>query len=170
MSIFAKTIFSILVFTQIFSFPCNGSQAIWYQLTDAERDKAPIEFKAKVVDMTVDEFKFLSSVVEAESDRNKTDESIENRTMIAVVILNRVESKKFPNTITKVLKQKGQFSVVSSGAYKRVGRTKLSDKAVIEAVRRKNEGIAPAVLYFRSGHYFKNHKRYAKIGDNYFSY
>lgn len=170
MTIFAKAIFPILVFTQIFVLPTNGSQTIWYYLTDAERDKAPIELKANVAEMTVDEFKFISSVVEAESDRNKTDESIENRTMIAIVILNRVESKKFPNTITKVLKQKGQFSVVSSGAYKRIGRTKLSDKAVIEAVRRKKEGIAPAVLYFRSGHYFRGHKRYAKIGDNYFSY
>ena len=120
--------------------------------------------------MTTAEYKFLSAVVEAESDRNTSEESMENRTMIAVVILNRVDSKKFPNTITKVLKQRGQFSVVSSGAYKRVVRTKRSDRAVIEAVRRKKANEAPNVLYFRAGHFFSGHKRYKKIGDNYFSY
>ena len=115
-------------------------------MSQKERDAAPVEMKADIADMSVKEFKFISAVVEAESDRNKDKESIENRTMIAITILNRVESKKFPNTITKVLKQRGQFAVVSSGAYKRVGRTKLSDRAVIEAVRRKKNGEAPKVL------------------------
>lgn len=140
----------------------------WYELSQEEQDKATVEQKSAIAEMTVSEYKFFSAVVEAESDRKKG--SIEGRVMIAIVILNRVDSKKFPNTITKVLKQRGQFSVVSSGAYKRVGRTKLSDRAVIEAVRRKKEGIAPNVLYFRAGHYFRGRKKYGKVGDNYFSY
>ena len=111
---------------------------LWNNMTEKQRDNAPVELKAEVADMTVDEYKLFSSVVEAESDRKKG--SIEGRVMIAIVILNRVDSKKFPNTITKVIRQRGQFSVVSSGAYKRVGRTKLSDRAVIEAVERKKEG------------------------------
>lgn len=143
---------------------------VWQVMKVEEQDKATVEFKAHVAGMTTAEYKFLSAVVEAESDRNTSEESMENRTMIAVVILNRVDSKKFPNTITKVLKQRGQFSVVSSGAYKRVGRTKRSDRAVIEAVRRKKANEAPNVLYFRAGHFFRGHKRYKKIGDNYFSY
>lgn len=141
---------------------------VYDSLSEDQKDELPVEVKARVAGMKVDEYKFFSSVVEAESDRKKGP--IEGRVMIAIVILNRVDSKKFPNTITKVLRQSGQFSVVSSGAYRRVGRTKLSDRAVIEAVRRKKEGSAPAVLYFRSGHYFRGHKRYAKVGDNYFSY
>ena len=120
--------------------------------------------------MSVSEFEFLSAVVEAESDRNKSKESIENRTMIAIVILNRVESKKFPNTIKKVLKQRGQFAVVSSGAYKRVGRTKLSDRAVIEAKERKKKGTAPKVLQFNCIGFFRGHKKQKKIGDNQFSF
>lgn len=143
-------------------------QQIYFSLPEEEQDELSTEAKANVAGMTVSEYKFLSAVVEAESDRKKG--SIEGRVMIAIVILNRVDSKKFPNTITKVLKQRGQFSVVSSGAYKRIGRTKLSDRAVIEASRRKNEGTAPNVLYFRAGHYFRGRKRYGKVGDNYFSY
>jgi spore germination cell wall hydrolase CwlJ-like protein len=150
--------------------PTNAikDNVLWQNLTRQQQDNAPIELKASVADLTVSEFKLFSAVVEAESDRKQG--SIEGRVMIAIVILNRVDSKKFPNTITKVIKQKGQFSVVSTGAYKRVGRTALSDRAVIEAVNRHRDGKAPKVLYFRSGHYFRGHKRYAKVGDNYFSY
>lgn len=137
--------FVLLIF-QLVEPPIPTLQTRWNSMSQKERDGAPVEMKADIADMSVKEFKFISAVVEAESDRNKNKESIENRTMIAITILNRVESKKFPNTITKVLKQRGQFAVVSSGAYKRVGRTKLSDRAVIEAVRRKKNGEAPKVL------------------------
>ena len=146
----------------------NTPQQVWASMSQEDQDKAPVSFKAEIADMATSEYIFFSSVVEAESDRKKG--SIEGRVMIAIVILNRVDSKSFPNTITKVLRQRGQFSVVSSGAYKRVGRTKLSDRAVIEAVRRKKAGTAPKVLYFRAGYYFRGRKKYAKVGDNYFSY
>lgn len=163
-----KIALPVVMFTQMLLPPTNYTDLLWNNMTDQQRDNAPVELKADMAEMTVSEYKLFSSVVEAESDRKQG--SIEGRVMIAIVILNRVDSKKFPNTITKVIRQRGQFSVVSSGAYKRVGRTKLSDRAVIEAVKRKKEGNAPAVLYFRAGHYFKGHKRYAKVGDNYFSY
>lgn len=141
---------------------------VYSGLSVEDQDSLTVEQKSNVAGMSVAEYSFFSSVVEAESDRKKG--SIEGRVMIAIVILNRVDSKKFPNTITKVLRQRGQFAVVSSGAYRRVGRTKLSDRAVIEAVKRKKNGSAPAVLYFRAGYYFRGHKRYGQVGDNYFSY
>ena len=161
---------SAFLFTQILPMPCSTPAMLWNSMSQAEQDKAPVQLKADMAEMKVDEFKFLSAVCEAESDRKKNKESIENRTLIALVILNRVDSKKFPNTITKVLKQRGQFSVVSSGAYRRVGRTKLSDRAVIEAARRKREENPPNILFFRANYFFKGHKRYKKVGDNCFSY
>ena len=143
---------------------------VYYSLDVEDRDALPVEVKASIADMSVKEFKMLSAVCEAESDRKKNKESIENRTLIAITILNRVDSKKFPGTIIKVLRQSGQFAVVTSGAYKRVGRTKLSDRAVIEAVKRKKEKNAPNILYFNCRGFFRGHKRYKKVGDNYFSY
>lgn len=143
---------------------------VYQSLSTDEQDSLSVDVKASVAGMSVKEFKMLSSVAEAESDRNKSKESLENRTLIAIVILNRVDSKKFPNTITKVLRQSGQFAVVTSGAYKRIGSTKLSDRAVIEAVRRKRQNEAPNILYFNCRGFFRGHKRYKKVGDNYFSY
>jgi spore germination cell wall hydrolase CwlJ-like protein len=54
--------------------------------------------------MTEEEFIFISSVVEAESDRS---ESLEGRILIAETILNRVNSDLFPDTISGVLTQSG---------------------------------------------------------------
>lgn len=143
---------------------------VYQSLTDEQKDSLSVDVKASVAGMSVKEFKMLSAVCEAESDRKKGKESLENRTLIAIVILNRVDSKKFKNSIIGVLKESGQFAVVSSGAYKRVGRTKLSDRAVIEAVRRKRQNEAPNILYFNCRGFFRGHKRYKKVGDNYFSY
>lgn len=143
---------------------------LWAHMTVEQQDKADIRFKACVADMSEKEFRLFSAVVEAESDRGKGKESLENRTLIAVVIFNRVKSKKFPNTITKVIKQRGQFSVVSSGDYKRVGRSNLADRAIIEAYRREMMKEAPNILYFNCIGFFRGHKRYKKVGDNYFSY
>lgn len=177
MKLFTAAVATILVFNSMLTSMLKPPvihtptpQQVYYQLSQEEQDKLDVEFKALVAGISAKEFKMLSAVCEAESDRNKNKESIENRTLIALVILNRVDSKKFPNTITKVLKQSGQFAVVTSGAYKRVGRTKLSDRAVIEATRRKREEKVPNILYFNCRGFFRGHKRYKKVGDNYFSY
>ena len=91
-----------------------------------------------------EEFYFISSVVEAESDRS---ESLEGRILIAEVILNRVESDLFPDTISGVLNQSGQFSTVVNG-HSITERTELSDEAVIQAIREIESGTAPSVMYF----------------------
>ena len=118
----------------------------------------------------VDEFILLSSIVEAESNRSQTDN--EGRIMIAICIINRVNSDRFPNTITEVISQSGQFSTCrrhSDGTYYSVtDRTDLSDQAVIEAVRRIEEGEAPAVLWFNCIGYNYG-TPYACVGGNYFS-
>ena len=99
--------------------------------------KAPIPFecisleeRAESVGLTVEEFTLFSSVVEAESDR--TTESTEGRRYIALCILCRVMDSRFPDTVTEVLTQSGQFSTVRNG-HSVTNRTDLSDQAVIEA-------------------------------------
>lgn len=44
-------------------------------------------------------------------------ESYEGQVAVAAVILNRVKSPKFPNTIASVIYQKGQFSCVTDGQF-----------------------------------------------------
>ena len=138
---------------------------VWFTMTEEQRYEAPIEYKARSVGMTIEEFDLFSSVVEAESDRSN---NLEGRILIAETILNRVADSRFPDNIIDVCCQPGQFSVVSNGRVWSVGRTNLSDRAVIEAVRRMELGEAPNVLYFNCIGYDIG-TAYCYEGGNYFS-
>lgn len=106
--------------------------------------KATYQEPYEIAGLSEADFYFISSVVEAESDRS---ESLDGRILIAETILNRVNSPSFPDTIPEVLQQAGQFTTVVNGR-SIVERTELSDQAVIIAVREIEAGTAPEVLFF----------------------
>lgn len=141
--------------------------------------KAPLQFqdmtieqRAELAGMSAEDFEFISSVVEAESDRST--EGTEGRVYIALTILNRVNSDQFPDTISGVLNQAGQFSTVRNG-HSVTQRSDLSDLAVVEAVEWIRQGDAPAVLFFNCRWFFSGREAYPNpnggndIGGNYFS-
>lgn len=144
---------SIALFTSIVVIAANGIIPI----------KATYQEPYERAGMTEEEFIFISSVVEAESDRS---ESLEGRILIAETILNRVESDLFPDTISEVLNQSGQFSTVVNGR-SIVERTELSDEAVIIAAREVEEGTAPEVLFFNCIGYNYG-EPYGYVDGNYF--
>lgn len=73
-------------------------------------------------------------------------ESYKGKVAIAAVVLNRVESSEFPNTIPKVVYQRGAFSIVDDG------QINLSpDAEALKAARDAMNGWDPtygAVIYF----------------------
>lgn len=134
---------------------------------DVPIEALSIEQRAEMAEMTVDEFILISSVTEAES--NRCTDSTEGRRYIALCILCRVMDSRFPDTITEVLTQRGQFSTVRNG-HSVTQRTDLSDQAVIEAVAWINSGEEyPWVLFFNCQNYFSGYEAYDCIGGNYFS-
>lgn len=136
----------------------------WQAMSEAQRIEAPIEYKAAACGLSAETFDLLSRVIEAESDRS---DNLEGRILIAETILNRVSSSSFPNTIEGVIYQSGQFEVVSNGMIYSIGRTKLSDQAIIEAQKRIAEGSAPNVMYFNATNY-QYGDPYCYEGGNYF--
>lgn len=136
----------------------------WLSMTEAQRLEADIEYKAAACGLSVETFDLLSRTIEAESDRS---ENFEGRVLIALTILNRVDSASFPASIEDVIYQSGQFEVVSNGMIYSVGRTSLSDAAIIEAQKRIAEGIAPRVMYFNATNYAYG-EPYGYEGGNYF--
>lgn len=122
-----------------------------------------LEQRAELAGMTVEDFVFISSVVEAESDRS---ESLEGRVLIALTIINRVEDSRFPDTISGVLNQSDQFSTVRRG-HSIVERTDYSDEAVIRAVEWNEEGTEPNVLFFNCRGYNIG-EPYGRVDGNYF--
>ena len=126
-----------------------------------------VEQRAEMARMEVDEFILISSVTEAES--NRCTDSTEGRRYIALCILCRVMDTRFPDTITEVLTQRGQFSTVRNG-HSVTQRTDLSDLAVIEAVEWIESGEEyPWVLFFNCRNFFRGYEAYECIGGNYFS-
>ena len=134
--------------------------------------KAPVPFEATTIEeraemagMSVEDFVFISSVVEAESDRS---ESLDGRILIALTIINRVEDERFGcDSISEVLTSPGQFSTVVNG-HSIVDRTDYSDEAVIRAVEWNEAGDDPNVLFFNCIGYGIG-EPYGLIDGNYFS-
>jgi N-acetylmuramoyl-L-alanine amidase len=67
----------------------------------------------------------LARIVRAEAQT----EPFEGKVAVATVVLNRVESSKFPNSVKKVIYQRGQFQPVSNGQI-----NKPADQESIKAV------------------------------------
>ena len=92
--------------------------------------------------ITDDEYQVLLRIVEAEAP----EEDIVGRMLVANVILNRVHAKQFPNTITEVVFEKGQFSPISDGMYFKRTPSELTKEAVDRVLA--GEDKSQGALYF----------------------
>lgn len=89
----------------------------------------------------------LCRIVEAEAG----DQDIRGRRLVANVILNRVKSKKFPNTVKGVVFSPRQFSPVSNGSYARVKVSSATKKAVDQALQGIDDSRGALYFMWRSG-------------------
>lgn len=71
--------------------------------------------KSKEKKYTNEELRLMASIISCEAE----GESYQGKLAVGIVVMNRVHSKQFPNTVRKVIYQKGQFSPVRNGAMKR---------------------------------------------------
>ena len=98
-----------------------------------------------------EDYDILLKIVEAEAG----GEDITGKMLVAGVVMNRVESSKFPDTVKEVVfqREKGvsQFSPIADGRYEKVC---VSD-STIEAVEKViyGEDITKGALYFASRKY-----------------
>ena len=77
-----------------------------------------------------EERRILERIVEAEAG----DQDLKGRILVANVIMNRVKSKHFPNTIKAVVFAHRQFSPIQNGRYYRVTVSQKTKKAVKKAL------------------------------------
>ena len=110
------------------------------------KDKPVYIPKTKHV-VTQRERSILERIVEAEA----TDKDEKSKILVANVILNRVRSKEFPNSIESVVFQRAygkvQFSPTADGRYESVRITKSTKRSVKKALE---DGIdySDGALYF----------------------
>lgn len=74
-------------------------------------------------------------------------ESYKGQVAVGAVVLNRVKSSQFPNTIPAVIYQKGQFSCVTDGQF---NKAISKDSTVYKAAKEAISGVDPTngALYF----------------------
>lgn len=119
----------------------SGQRVVGYTVMEKE-------YKYQLSD---EDYEALLKIVQAEAGNQ--DE--EGKMLVAGVVLNRVDSPKFPNSVVKVVKQQKdgvyQFSPVASGVYDRVKVT----QDTIDAVERvlKGEDFSQGALYFAARKY-----------------
>lgn len=97
-------------------------------------------------DISQEEYEMLLKIVEAEAGGEDT----EGKILVANVVLNRVESEKFPDTIEEVIFQKNgkvtQFSPIADGRYYTVEVSEDTIEAVNRAL--SGEDLSQGALYF----------------------
>lgn len=106
---------------------------------------------------TEEEITILEKCVEAEA----CDQDYRGKCLVARVILNRVESDGFPDTIKGVVYQKGQFEVVANGSIKKVKASEDTIKACEEVLGGWDE--SKGALYFRMQTKARNEWHYTAL-------
>lgn len=141
-------------------------------IDNVERFKQPepiVEVVEEVrMEVNDDELYLLAKIIFAEAG----NQPYEGMVAVGNVVLNRVESSNFPNTIKRVIYQKGQFSPVSNGSINK----KPSSKA-IEAAREVLKGtqvVDSGVMFFynpdiSTSRWIFTRKVVFKVGDHVFA-
>lgn len=109
------------------------------------------------------ELEELAILVQAEAG----NQDLKGKRLVVDVVLNRVDSDRFPNSIHDVIYQKNQFSTITDGAYDKA-MWEVTDEC-FEAVRLElEERLDYEILFFTAGNYNKYCKPMYKYQDHYF--
>ena len=94
------------------------------------------------------------------------NEPYEGKIYVVDTILNRVDSKHFPNTVRCVIYQKDQFTSMWNGRYDRCQSNKDLDKMIQEEYNNRSNSD---IVFFTADHYGEYGKRLFSIGNHYFA-
>lgn len=110
------------------------------------------------------DMELLAQLVEAEAG----NQDFTGKCLVVDVILNRVESPEFPNTIPEVIFQDGQFSVIKNGAFDKAGWNMKEDDyaaVAVEMEMHKNK----EVLYFNNSSCVSGSGTPFRVGGHWFN-
>lgn len=118
-------------------------------------DYAVLE-KERCYDLSKEEYETLLRIVQAEAG----SEDEKGKMLVAGVVMNRVESNKFPDTVIEVVFQHVngtyQFSPVANGSYYAVAVSEETREAVDKVL--SGEDVTEGALYFAARKYADSEK------------
>jgi len=104
---------------------------------------------SKKMNVTADEFNMLCCVVQ----REVADLGLLHKQMIVNVIMNRVRSKKFPDTVYEVLHQKNQFPTIKNYYNTTFVPDEVTVRAVSEVINGECPDLSEGAVYFYDPRY-----------------
>ena len=141
------------------------------RLEEGMEEAEPTEADSgRVYELSEEDYDALLRLVEAEA----SGEDVKGKMLVANVVLNRVESSSFPDTVKEVIYQRhngrAQFSPVATGKIDRVAVSEETVEAVERALCGEDESCG--VLYFVAPAYADaaNHRWFQKNLTWLFSY
>ena len=112
------------------------------------------------------ELELLAAVVEAEAG----NQDMTGKRLVVDVVLNRVDSPLFPDTITEVLEQPGQFSTMWNGAVEDAGWHMQEDDYTAVMLEVTGVRLDYDIYYFTAGEYNASCRPAYIHGDHFFGY
>ena len=146
--------------TQNVDLPSFNIEQTQTEIIPITKTKEPILEKTPTISDEEIELIALVTMAEAES------ECEEGQRLVIDTILNRVDSKHFPNTIYEVIYQPNQFTSMWNG---RVNRCEIREdicELVLEELESRNNAD---VIFFTAGRYSNYGTPMFQIGNHYFS-
>ncbi|WML49475.1 cell wall hydrolase [Neobacillus sp. PS3-34] len=123
--------------------------------TASKKAKPQKTSQKDILQITPKEKELLARLVHAEAK----GEPYEGKVAVAAVVLNRVESDKFPDTVEQVIYQKNQFEPVENGMINKPAGEEAK-KAVDEAIAK--DGKVTKALFFFNPHKIKHSWLYSR--------
>ena len=112
------------------------------------------------------ELELLAAVVEAEAG----NQDMIGKRLVVDIVLNRVDSPLFPDTITEVLEQPGQFTTMWNGAVEDAGYHMQQDDYDAVMMEVTGKRLDYDIYFFTAGEYNASCKPAYIHGDHYFGY
>lgn len=120
--------------------------------------------KKQIAEPKQSDIELLALIIRAEAG----NQSLEGKRAVADVVLNRVDSEQFPDTLKEVIYQEGQFNCVADGSFATAVYTK--DETDYEAARIElSNRTDTEILYFQTNSYSPYGTPAYVIGDHYFA-
>ena len=112
-------------------------------------------------EVKAEEIRLLAALIYCEAG----NQSYTGKVAVGSVVMNRISSSRYPNTLKGVIYQRGQFTPAGSGKLARVLASNSIPSACYDAAREALEGAKPV----GNALYFNTRRGSFKLGDHYFS-
>lgn len=144
--------------------PTRASAKITLSKNEVKRVEEPLDIEQELENEEFcDSLEILACCIEAEAG----NQDLLGKRLVCDVILNRVDSERFPNTIEEVIKQKYHFTTFWDGTM----ATIVPSEETFEAVQMElKERTDSEILFFTAGDYNTFCIPAYKHGDHYFGY